>query len=65
MTSSFSSTVVRLDDHIIECAELSRVADTNRRSFRREMRGYFVSLILGAIGLYLSQKFHLSIVSAG
>jgi hypothetical protein len=63
ITGVFSHNAEKLDSHLSECAEISKRSDANRHSFRKEMRGYFVTLLVFALGLYLSQRFHLSIVS--
>jgi uncharacterized membrane protein YccC len=55
-----SGTVSRLDEHLSDCTKASERAETNRHSFRREMRSYFVALLVAMIGFYLSQKFHFS-----
>lgn len=61
MAAAFTGTVEKLDGHVKSCTESGKTADTHRRNFRKEMRGYFVTLIVAAVGYYLSQKYHFSI----
>lgn len=61
MAAAFTGTVEKLDLHVSNCNKLGETADLQRRNFRKEMRGYFVTLIVAAIGYYLTQKYHFSI----
>lgn len=61
IVAAFTGTTEKLDNHIRECTETTREAEVNRRSFRREMRGYVAALMAGVVLAFLSQKFHFSI----
>lgn len=61
MAEAFHGTVEKLNAHVSNCNKLGETADLQRRNFRKEMRGYFVTLIVAVGGYYLTQKFHLSI----
>lgn len=61
MAAAFTGTVDKLDGHVKSCAEAGKTSDTHRHNFRKEMRGYFVTMIVAAVGYYLSQKYHFSI----